>query len=81
MEDLIIPKGTLKNMNFSAKELKIELAVYLYDKERLSIGKAKTLADLDLVTFQKELAKRGVCIKYDIGDLEKDLRALEDLGI
>lgn len=73
---LIIPEEILKKAEISADELRIEIAVYLYDKEKLSFGQAKTLSNLDYIAFQKELSKRDVYIKYDIEDLENDLKNL-----
>jgi len=80
MRDLIIPGNVLKELQLSPSELVIDLAVYLYDKEKLSMGQAKKLASLTQIEFQKEMSKRGVLIKYDIEDLEKDLEVLNDLG-
>jgi predicted HTH domain antitoxin len=57
----------------------IDLVVYLYNKERLTMGQAKKLAGLTPLEFQKEMSKRGVNIKYDIDDLEKDLENLNQL--
>ena len=79
MQDLIISGTLLKEMNLSPAELLINLAVYLYDKEQLSMGQAKKLAGLTQIQFQKEMAKRKVFIKYDIEDLEKDLATLTQL--
>ncbi len=79
MKDLIIPYPILESIEFSADELKIEIAAYLYQKEKLSIGKAKKLAGLTQIEFQKELAKRNICINYDIDDLKIDLKNLESL--
>ena len=56
MENLVIPGEVLEKAEISGSDLLIEIAVYLYGKERLSIGQAKDLAGLDLVSFQKELA-------------------------
>ncbi len=50
----------LEELRISPKDLMIDLAVYLYDKEKLSIGQAKKLAGLTQVEFQKEMSKRGV---------------------
>lgn len=77
--DLNIPAQVLRSAKISADDLLIEVAVYLYDSERLTIGQAKKLAQLDLISFQKELAKRDVYIKFDIEDLEEDLRTLAQL--
>lgn len=79
MTDLIIPGRVIEQVEMSPEQLLVELAVYLYDKEILSMGKAKALAQLDLIAFQKELAKRDVYIKYDYEDLLSDLSNLADL--
>lgn len=76
---ITIPDSALAQANIKPDELLIELAVYLYDKGHFSIGKAKRLTGLDQISFQKELAKRNVYIKYGIEDLEKDLKNLEAL--
>lgn len=76
MHDLVISGSILEELKISSGELLTDLAVYLYDKERLSMGQAKKLAGLSQIEFQKEMSKRGVYIKYDIEDLEKDLETL-----
>lgn len=78
--DLNIPENVLLSARISADELLIELAVYLYDQERLSIGQAKNLAQTDLISFQKELAKRNVYIKFDVSDFEDDMKTLSRLS-
>lgn len=75
---LIITDDTLSKVQLSADELLIELACYLYDKKRMSMGQARRLAGIDQISFQKELAKRAIYIHYTEDDLRKDL---ENLGI
>lgn len=77
--DLLIKEDVLKKAEITAEELLIEIAVHLYDTERLSMGQARNLAQLDQISFQKELAKRDVYIKYDVEDLETDLENLDKL--
>ncbi|MEM6840719.1 MAG: UPF0175 family protein [Bacteroidota bacterium] len=77
--DLLIKEEILNKAEITAQELIIEIAVHLYDTERLSIGQARRLAQLDQLSFQKELAKRDVYIKYDNEDLETDLANLRKL--
>lgn len=72
-----IPDEVLRAASLTGEELLVELAVYLYDKERLSFGQAKNLAQLDHLSFQKELAKRDVYIKYDVEDFREDMRNLK----
>ncbi|MEN0002585.1 MAG: UPF0175 family protein [Bacteroidota bacterium] len=75
--DLIIKEEMLKAAAMSPEELLVEIAVHLYDIGRLSIGQAKNLVNMDHIAFQKELAKRDIYIKYDIDDLNTDLKNLK----
>jgi predicted HTH domain antitoxin len=74
-----IPDQALQAAEISSEELLVDFAVYLYEKKILSIGQARKIAALDLLAFQKELAKRDVYIHFEIEDLEKDLANLESL--
>ena len=76
MQDLVISGSVLEKIKISPSELLIEIAVHLYDKEKLSMAQAKRLAGMTQIEFQKELVKRNVCIKYDLEDLETDLKNL-----
>ena len=75
----MISGNVLEKVKMTPSELLTELAVFLYEKERLSIGKARKLAGLDLIAFQKELVKRDVYIHYDIEDFHKDIENLNEL--
>ena len=77
--DLRVPEQILASAKISAADLLIEVAVYLYDGERLSLGQARALVQMDIISFQKELAKRDVNIKYDVNDFEDDLSSLKQL--
>lgn len=74
-----IPDQALQAAKISSEELLIDFAVYLYEKKILSIGQARKIADLDLLAFQKELAKRDVYIHFEVEDLDKDLANLKTL--
>ncbi|MEN0006037.1 MAG: UPF0175 family protein [Bacteroidota bacterium] len=73
---LVISDETLAQARLSADELLIELACYLYDKKRMSMGQGRQLTGLDQISFQKELAKRDIYIHYTKSDLETDLKNL-----
>jgi len=75
----LVWESGLQQLHMSPAELQVDLAVYLYDKERLTMGQAKKLAGLTQIQFQQELAKRDVFIKYDLEDFEKDLRTSQEL--
>lgn len=78
VNDFVISKEILESAQITPQELAVEIAVYLYEKKRLTLGQARRVANLDLISFQKELAKRNVYIHYETNDLLKDI---ENLGI
>ena len=71
-----IPDAILSQANISAEQIQIEIAVFLYQRQMLSIGQAKKIAHLDLIRFQQELAVRGVNIHFNATELDKDLKNL-----
>ena len=77
---LTISDETLKVASLTPESFKIEMATHLYDIGRLTLGQARKLAELDQVSFQKELAKRNIYLKYDIEDLDDDLKTIDELG-
>lgn len=79
VSDLIVPKEFLQSAQMSEDEMRIELATHLYAEKKLSMGKAKRLAGLDLISFQKELKKRNIYLHYTVEDLKQDLATLEKL--
>ncbi len=73
---LIISDDTLAQAQLSEQNLLIELACYLYEKKRLSMGRARGLAGLDHAAFLKELGARGIEQHYTRQDLDIDLKNL-----
>jgi predicted HTH domain antitoxin len=58
----------------------VEIAVYLYAQGRLSIGKARELADMPLWEFRQLLASRRISPQYDVDDLDEDVSTLHEMG-
>jgi len=77
---LTIPDDILTAAKISENELKLEIAILLYQQKKLSIGKARRLAGMHLIEFQKELSRREICINYDVEDLQVDIETLKELG-
>jgi predicted HTH domain antitoxin len=71
-----IPNRVMEQIQMTPEQIRLELAVFLYEKKRLTMGQAKRLAGLGQIAFQKELAKRDVYIHYDLNDFQKDLANL-----
>jgi predicted HTH domain antitoxin len=60
----------------TATQLKEELAVFLYAKNKLSFGQARKLAGMDVLQFQELLYNNQVSLHYGITDLEEDIKAI-----
>ena len=77
---LELPRDVLDSARISVSELKVEIAVYLYVQGRLSIGKARELADMSLWEFRQLLASRRISPHYDVVDLDEDVATLREMG-
>jgi predicted HTH domain antitoxin len=62
---LIIEDVFLKASGLTESELKLKIAVMLFEKDKLSLRKAASLAELHWLDFMKELDKRQIALHYD----------------
>jgi len=62
---LVIEDTYLAASGYSEVELRLEIAVMLFEKERLSLRKAAALAGVHWIIFMKELDKRKIFLHYD----------------
>ena len=72
-EVIEIPDDILLTLKMTPKDIKIELAVHLYETRKLSLGKAKSLAGVSLWEFQNILASRKIPVNYDMEDYKEDM--------
>ncbi len=77
---VIIPDDILQSARISEAELKLEIAIMLFQQDKISIGKARRLAEMSLLEFQREIARRNICIHYDVEEFEEDIKTLKQLG-
>ena len=75
-----IPREIIQSARLTTQDLKRELALVLYQQNKISFGKAKELAGLNVWTFQQLLGERGINIHYDVDDFNDDLQNLEKLN-
>lgn len=73
---IIITDDILSKAQLSESEFLIDIACYMYDKKRMSMGKARVLTGLNLIDFQKKLSAREIDIYYTEEDLKKSLKNL-----
>jgi predicted HTH domain antitoxin len=77
---LEIPREVLHITRMTPEELQRELALHLFQRGKLSFGKARELAGMSVWAFQQLLGSRGNAVHYDVEDYEEDLGTLRDLG-
>ena len=75
-----IPDEVLAAAHISGPELKRELALTLFQQERLTLAQASRLAEMDRLAFQALLAEREIPIHYGIEEFHQDLKTLHRLG-
>lgn len=77
---VIIPDEILQATRMTAEELRQEIAVLLFQKEKLTLAQASRLAGMSRLQFQHLLASRQIPVHYDVADFEEDLKTLSGLG-
>ena len=77
---LIIPDSVLQSARMSESELRQEIAVILYQKEKLTLAQASRFASMSRFRFQHLLSSREISVHYDIEEFEEDLKTLRHLG-
>ena len=68
------------NLSLTEADLRRELAIALFQQERITIGSASQLAGLHQIEFQRLIASRGICIHYDLEDYQLDVQSLKERG-
>ena len=77
--NMIIPEEILQSARMSEKELKQEIAVMLFEKDKLTLGQAARFACMNRLLFQHLLASRAIPVHYDVAQFEHDLSTIHKL--
>jgi predicted HTH domain antitoxin len=75
-----ISDDVLTAAQMSELEIKWELALTLFQQEKLTLGQARRLAGLSHLGFQALLAERQIPIHYGVDEFHQDLRTLREMG-
>ncbi len=76
---VVISDEMLRAAQLDEAEFRVELAIWLYQQQRLSLGQAIEWSGVDRLEFQQRLRERDIAIHYDEADLGQDLQAITDL--
>ena len=75
-----IPDSVLAAAHLTEPELRRELAVALFREERLTLGQACRLADMDQLAVQSILEDRQIPVDYGIEEFREDLLTIDALA-
>jgi predicted HTH domain antitoxin len=75
---IVIPDDILQATRLTEDELKQELAVILFQKDKLTLGQASILAGMNRLQFQHLLASRKIPVHYGVAEFEEDLKTLKE---
>ncbi|MBF2088198.1 MAG: UPF0175 family protein [Synechococcales cyanobacterium K44_A2020_017] len=77
---LNLPDSLSQTETFNQSDWLREIAIALFQQERISLGRASKIAEMEVMDFQQLLSDRGICVYYDVEDFEQDVQHLRDRG-
>ena len=75
---LNLPDNLSQAETFSQDDWFREIAIALFQQERISLSRARKIVKIELIGFQKLLADRDISVHYDVEDFEQDVQHLRD---
>ena len=73
---ITISDDVLAAAQMSEQELVRELAVTLFQQERLTLAQASRMAEISQLAFQALLAGRQIPVHYGVEEFREDMRTL-----
>ena len=77
---LTISDAFLQTARISEDELRQEIAVMLFQRDKLTLAQASQFARMTRLQFQHMLASRQIPVHYDMAEFAEDLHTLQRLG-
>lgn len=68
------------SLQFTEADLRTELAIALFQQDRVSLGSASKIAGMHIMDFQKLISDRGICVHYDVEEFQQDVQHLQERG-
>ena len=77
-----IPDSVFSSLpTYSPNDLKLDLAIFLYERKKLSLIRASRISGLDIIAFNRILSEKGIGIHYTENDLESDIQTLKKIFV
>jgi predicted HTH domain antitoxin len=77
---IVISDDLLAATRMTEAEMRQEIAILLFQKEKFTLAQASRFAGMHRVAFQHVLASRHIPVHYGVGDFEQDIENLRELG-
>ena len=74
---ITVPDDVLRATQMTEDDIRQELAIALFARDKLTLGQASHLAGLSQREFRHLLAAREITVHYDVEDLEEDILTLK----
>ena len=71
---LTIPAERLGNVALDERDAVVDIAIGLYKREAVSLGRAAEVAGISSVEMLAELGRRHIPINYGVEELRTDIR-------
>ena len=76
---LTLSDDIVLSANLSESEMRLALALALFQQDRITLAQGARLAQLDRIAFQRQLAAHKISIHYGEDELAADLRTIDSL--
>jgi predicted HTH domain antitoxin len=77
---IVVPDEILTITRMTEAEMRQEIAVMLFQKEKLTLAQASRFAGINRIAFQHLLASRQIPVHYDVEDFDQDIKNLREMG-
>jgi predicted HTH domain antitoxin len=78
--NIVVPDEILSITRMTEAEMLQEIAVMLFQKEKLTLAQASRFAGINRIAFQHLLASRQIPVHYDVEDFQQDIKNLQEMG-
>ncbi len=77
---IVISDEILTITRMTEPEMRQEIAVLLFQREKLTLAQASRFAAMNRIAFQHLLASRQIPVHYGVEDFEQDIKNLREMG-
>ncbi len=78
--NIVVPDELLAIARMTEAEMRQEIAIMLFQKEKLTLAQASRFAGINRLAFQHLLTSRQIPVHYDVEDFDQDIKNLQEIG-